>query len=182
MIAIFFALIICTNAMSYQEITENKQFWDQLQIKSILNNPSTYNVYAGEKVCFTCPIGNKMFSELFAIESRKSNTPLIGPPKLPIKWTSYISAKTVNLCSNNTKQTTNDILLDLFKLPASLDIEDSKLEYTCENDQLCLINSKHNYPEDFTCVLPYKSLGIKLNVLVNYKLLVGEMYDRFIGR
>ena len=38
MIAIFFALIISSNAMSYQEITENKQFWDQLQIKSILNN------------------------------------------------------------------------------------------------------------------------------------------------
>ena len=167
--------------MSYKEIAANKQFWDQLQIISILNTPSSYNVYAGEKVCFTCLISSKMFTELYEIESKRSNTPLIGPPKIPIKWTSYISGKTYNLCANNTKQTTKDIVLDLFRLPQTLDMADSKLDYACENDQLCLLNSKHNYPDDFTCVLPYKSLGIKLNVLVNYKLLVGEMYERFIG-
>ena len=152
-----FILIVSADAMSYKEIEDNK------------------------KVCSTYPISSKMFSELYEIESRRSNTPLIGPPKIPIKWTSYISGKTYNLCANNTKQSNNIIVLDLFKSPQTLDMDDTTLYYSCVNDQLCLHNSKHNYPGDFTCVLPFKSLRTKLNMLVNYKLSVGEMYERYIG-
>ena len=82
MFAILFSLILSANAMSYKKIADNTQVWDQLQIKSILNTPSSYNVYRGEKVCFTC----KMFSDFYEIESKRSKTPLIGLPKIPIKW------------------------------------------------------------------------------------------------
>ena len=76
MFAILFSLILSANAMSCKQIAYNKQFWDQFQIKSILNTPSSYNVYGGEKVCFTCPFSSKMFSEFYEIESKRSNTPL----------------------------------------------------------------------------------------------------------
>ena len=97
MFAILFSLILSANAMSYKKTADNTLFWDQLQIKSILNTPSSYNVYRGEKVCFTCPFSSKMFSDFYEIESKRSNTPLIGLPKIPIKWTSFISGKNYNM-------------------------------------------------------------------------------------
>ena len=142
--------------------TMNKNFWDNIYQNSILNTKTRYNTLAGEKVCFTCPIDRNTFQSLFHQAELASGKPGEVPPRLTIAWTTQLSGnRMIFFCRNNTRMTRTPI-----HLGSDTDEADGgQMDYSCENDRLCLSNLKHNYPENYQCLVKSYVLPVKLNVI-----------------
>jgi hypothetical protein len=142
--------------------TMNKNFWDNIYQNSILNTKTRYNTLAGEKVCFTCPIDRNTFQSLFHQAELASGKPGEVPPRLTIAWTTQLSGnRMIFFCRNNTRMTRTPIHLGSDNDEA----DGGQMDYSCENDRLCLSNLKHNYPENYQCLVKSYVLPVKLNVI-----------------
>jgi hypothetical protein len=142
----------------------NKNFWDNIYQNSILNTKTKYNTLSGEKVCFTCPIDRDTFQSLFHQAELASGTPGEVPPRTTIAWTTQLSGnRMIFFCRNNTRMSNSPIYLGNDNKDESAD--GGELDYSCENDRLCLRNLRHNYPENYQCLVKSYVLNVKLNVI-----------------
>lgn len=159
----------------------NQEFWETLHQTSMFNTRKTYNVPNNEKVCFTCPIDREIFTSLYheASTGVGDTNQIYGkkvvpaPPRVSISWATEMSEnRLIFFCRNNTKITTSPIHLsndydtqiggnDLMQKS----VGDSQLDYTCENNRLCLLNAKNNYPHMYKCYVKSYVLNVKLNVI-----------------
>lgn len=147
----------------------NKQFWDNMYQNSLLNTKTKYNSLSGENVCFTCPIDRNTFDSLFREAAKAAGTPDgMAPPRVTITWSSPLTNdRLIFFCRNNTRMTSSPIYLssdnnDQNSLGAS---DSGQIEYSCDNNRLCLTNLKHNYPENYQCMVKSYLLNVKLNVI-----------------
>lgn len=172
----------------------NKEFWDQIYQNSMLNTKTKYNSLSGDKVCFTCPIDRNIFTSLYheALSSaakEANNDPSTShssgtPPRVTISWATQINEnRVIFFCRNNTRIATSPVYLSLGHVDSSSsgdsagmnaihDTDSGELEYSCENNNLCLLNVKKSYPISYQCFVKSYILNVKLNVIGNYKNLI----------
>lgn len=157
--------------------TLNKNFWDNIYQNSILNTKTKYNTLAGEKVCFTCPIDRNTFQSLFHQAELASGQTGKVPPRITIAWTTQLSGnRMIFFCRNNTRMTRSPIHLG----SDTTSSDGGQLDYTCENDRLCLTNLKHNYPENYQCLVKSYVLPVKLNVIGKFIFNLSMLTNRSI--
>ena len=166
-----------------EERTSNKDFWDNIYQNSILNTKTKYNTVSGEKVCFTCPIDRSTFTSLFHQAAKSANTPGEAPPRITIAWSTQLSEnRMIFFCRNNTRMSSAPIYLgsdnengqqaDFGTIRTSGGGDGGELDYSCENDRLCLINLRHNYPENYQCLVKSYVLNVRLNVIGKFFRLI----------
>ena len=166
-IILLFCFIVSFTCMSFKERLKNKEFWEVLHLKALLDPVSTYNVFDGDSVCLSCPIDREMYLQLFDIATEavgsmyntflSSNINRDPPNALNIIW-SINNMKM--LCNNNTKE-----LLDLHSINArNVSKVEGKSEYACKNNELCLYNVKLGMPEKFVCTIGHKKLSVCLKI------------------
>ena len=172
----------------------NQDFWDTLHQASMFTKKKPYNILHNEKVCFTCPIDRETFASLYQ-EAAKSvpggeaglqnmqQTNMPAPPRVSISWATQLPEnRIIFFCRNNTRIATTPIHLssdyDPHTSGNSADesarsgggMVESQLEYSCENNRLCLSNVKNNYPHAYQCYVKSYVLNVKLNVIGNLNL------------
>lgn len=151
--------------------TLNKNFWDNIYQNSILNTKTKYNTLSGEKVCFTCPIDRDTFQSLFHQAEQSTKSPGEVPKRITIAWTTQLSGnRMIFFCRNNTRMSQSPIYLGSDNPDGTND--GGELDYSCENDRLCLTNLKHNYPENYQCLVKSYVLPVKLNVIVQLQYVI----------
>jgi hypothetical protein len=156
-------------------IDPNQEFWESLHQNSMFNTRKTYNVPNNEKVCFTCPIDREIFKNLYDAAAGSTHAVYGGqkvvpaPPRVSIAWATELPEnRLIFFCRNNTKITTSPIHLSSdYDINGGGDksLGDSQLDYTCENNRLCLLNAKNNYPHMYKCYVKSHVLNVKLNVI-----------------
>ena len=170
----------------YEERSSNKDFWDNIYQNSILNTKTRYNTLSGEKVCFTCPIDRSTFTSLFHQAAKTANTPGEAPPRITIAWSTQLSEnRMIFFCRNNTRMSSAPIFLgsdnengqqaDFGTVRGGGD--GGELDYSCENDRLCLINLRHNYPENYQCLVKSYVLNVRLNVIGKFYLRLVKLFS-----
>ena len=175
-------LILCLSQINASLDSTNKEFWERLNIASYAPTKSVYNTYVGQNICMTCPIDRTLYRALIHRGKnelqRKMGDHYNGemPNKILINWSTFINGKLINLCSNNTKSTKNAIFLPYMKSRE----ESTILEFTCENDRVCLNNMKNFYPKSFTCNYGFESFEVTSNVLIDFKSLVNDWINKYI--
>jgi hypothetical protein len=155
--------------------SSNKEFWDQIYQNSMLNTKTKYNALSGDKVCFSCPIDRNIFTSLYheAIDGRSNGT----PPRITISWATQLNEnRVIFFCRNNTRIATNPVILSLNqesldKSNSIYENDGSELDYSCENNYLCLINVKKSYPQIYQCFIKSYVLNVKLNVIGKYQFI-----------
>jgi hypothetical protein len=153
----------------------NKKFWDQLYQNSMLNTKTKYNAMSGDKVCFSCPIDRNTFTSLYhdAVDQISNGT----PPRITISWAAQLNEnRVIFFCRNNTRLASNPVLLSRTIVSQEIsekgniinEDDGSELDYSCENNNLCLINVRRSYPQTYQCFIKSYVLNVKLNVIGNY--------------
>jgi hypothetical protein len=167
----FFLIITSVTCSSYKESIANKEFWEIIQLKAILDPVSSSDVFEGDSICVSCPITKDIYLKLYETALHASNTgPLYesllnpnlnrDPPKsLPILWS--LENKKV-LCDNNFK-VQNDFSKENYKNSPVSKFE-PKPDYQCRNNKLCLTNVKIGLPEKYTCHIGGLSLKSNINI------------------
>jgi hypothetical protein len=172
--------LLQTNRINLEASESNKQFWDKIYTNSLLNTKTKYNSLSGENVCFTCPIDQTTFDSLYqeAKRTQQQQESSKSPPKITIAWSSQLSNdRVIFFCRNNTRMTSSPIYLSSDQMDSDLihtdggssSSDSSQLEYSCDNNRLCLTNLKHNYPENYQCMVKSYVLNVKLNVIGKLK-------------
>jgi hypothetical protein len=166
----------------------NKEFWETIYQNSLFNVRTTYNALSGDRVCMSCPIDRSLYNTLYldamaqvgdgSLNSAKSfskNGATEYPPRFSISWTTQLGeGRTIFFCRNNTKITPtpvyisvddeNDIVPSGRQRPRGGSTT-AELDYTCENNRLCLINVRHNFPTTYQCLFKSFIQSVKLNVI-----------------
>ena len=171
----------------------NQEFWETLHQNSMFNTRKTYNVPNNEKVCFTCPIDREIFKSLYDAAAGSTHAVYGGqkvvpaPPRVSIAWATELPEnRLIFFCRNNTKITTSPIHLssdyDMNGGGGAGDksLGDSQLDYTCENNRLCLLNAKNSYPHMYKCYVKSHVLNVKLNVIGKLEALFFLVSRKFI--
>ena len=176
---ILFYIISVISCTTYKERIANKEFWEILQLKAILNPKTTYNAFEGETICISCPINKESYLKLYDTAMLSSNTGPVyesllnphlnrDPPKpLPIIW-SLPNMKA--LCDNNVKLL-YDINRDNYK-NTTLSKFDLKPDFSCDNNQLCLSNVKIGLPEKYFCHIGGQKMKADINIRGKIKILL----------
>ena len=146
----------------------NKDFWETMYQNSMLSKKTRYDILNGGNVCFSCPIDRSTFTSLYeearvqAAGHNLSNGQ--APPKITIAWASEQVHQTriMFFCRNNTKAQKSPIYLNG---EYSTGGGGGELEYVCEDNRLCLLNVKNNYPQKYQCFVKSYVLDVKLNVV-----------------
>jgi hypothetical protein len=104
------------------------------------------------------------------------------PPRFTISWTTQLGeGRTIFFCRNNTKITSTPVYISINdendivppgRQPArggggggGGGGPTAELDYTCENNRLCLINVRHNFPVAYQCLFKSFIQSVKLNVI-----------------
>lgn len=156
-----------TKNISIQE--SNKRFWDTIYQNSKFNTKSAYNMMSGDNVCFTCPINADTYKSLYENAQRASNLDDTEiPPRVTIAWRSQMpDNRVIFFCRNNTRVVSSPVYLSSeneFEQNLGAD-SGGQLEYSCEDNKLCLANLKYNYPKKYQCMVKSYVLDVNLNVI-----------------
>lgn len=178
---ILFLLVNLTNSSLinspsfYQDITStnqddttkypdsSKEFWENMYQYSIVTPRTKFNALSGSRVCFTCPIDRTTFQNLYQEVGRSSHTPANqAPPRVSISWATQMAEnRVIFFCRNNSRISSSPVYL--------ASDNDGKtggeLDYSCENNRLCLSNVKSSYPDTYQCMVKSYVLNVKLNVV-----------------
>ncbi|CAF0842396.1 unnamed protein product [Brachionus calyciflorus] len=148
----------------------NKEFWETLYQNSLLNTRNKYNVLNDEKVCFTCPVDRSTFTSLYheAIDAMtQQNQQHQAPPRVTISWIAQLNEnRVIHFCSNNTRKVNNPLQLSSNGMNSNEVGMSTQLEFSCENNRLCLHNVKNAYPKNYQCLIKSYVLDVKLDVIV----------------
>ena len=167
-IILFFYIIVSFKCLSFKERLRNKEFWEVLHLKAILDPVNNYNVYEGDSICLTCPVDKELYLQLFDIASESSSSMYQSflssnlnrdpPNALNVIWGMNNNMKI--LCHNNTKDS-----LDLHTLNIrNVSKLEGKTDYACKNNVLCLSNIKLGMPEKFVCSIGHKKLTVAIKI------------------
>jgi hypothetical protein len=142
-------------------VQSNKDFWETMYQNSMLNKKTRYDILSSGSVCFTCPIDRAMFQNLYNEARAQSNqSGSIAPPRISIGWSSEVNNRFIFFCKNNSK--------DFAKVPLLPDGEygsGGEIEYVCEDNKLCLLNVKPNYPQKYKCYAKSHVVNVNMNVV-----------------
>lgn len=164
------ALIKATKCLSHDQsysAESDKEFWENLYQNSLLNTRNKFNALNGEKVCFTCPIDRSTFSRLY----QESSSPVSSqesqlPRRVIISWIAQLNGnRVIPFCSNNTRKVANPLQLSSNGLNSDEVGVSTQIEFSCENNRLCLHNVKNSYPSNYQCLVKSYVLDVKLNVI-----------------
>ena len=167
-IILLFCLIVSLSCLSFKERLRNKEFWEILHLKAILEPVGSYNVFEGDSICLTCPIDKEMYLQLFDVASEasgnmynsflSSNINRDPPNALNVIWGLHNNMKI--LCNNNTKD-----ILDLHSLNMrNVSKLEGKTDYACKNNVICLSNVKIGMPEKYVCSIGHKKLTVAIKI------------------
>lgn len=172
LVALFF--LKAKSCLSYDHLSvveSDKDFWENLYQNSLLNTRNKFNVLNGEKVCFTCPVDRNTFSNLY----QESASPLSNqehqlPPKVTISWIAQLNGnRVIPFCSNNTRKVPNPLQLSSNGLNSDEAGISTQIEFSCENNRLCLHNVKNSYPNNYQCLIKSYALDVKLDVIGKWR-------------
>ena len=153
----------------------NKEFWDRLYHNAFSNTKTKYDVLNGDRVCLTCPIDRAMYNNLYHEVAGAYNTSSNQvPPRVSITWTSQLpNDHTIFYCRNNMR---------VNQMPAVQNYDtdgyseqqrgrgSGEVDFTCENNQLCLRNVRYHYPDSYQCLIRSYVQSVKLNVIGKSKM------------
>lgn len=147
----------------------NKRFWDNIYQNSILYTKSSYNSLSGDNVCFTCPIDRSTYQSLYENAQRGSNLNEGEiPPRVTIAWRSQLADnRVIFFCRNNSRVVSSPIYLSNDnEYDHNMGSDTSgQLDFSCDDNKLCLANLKHNYPKKYQCLVKSYVLDVNLNVI-----------------
>jgi hypothetical protein len=133
----------------------NKDFWDIMYHNS-MNLKTKFTRMNGEKVCFTCPIDRSAYTELYKNAMERADDEqreARSPDRTSINWSTKLSNNIdILLCRNNSKQQRSSLV-------------SGELDYTCENDRLCLIGVTYTYPRAYQCYVKSYAFKVQLEVV-----------------
>jgi hypothetical protein len=180
---LFFVVFLFStvSGLPYIERKRNDEFWKVINTQSIIHSSNSYNGIIGEKICFTCPISRQIYNDLYDEKSRLANTPGEAPPRLVISWYVHKNNRVVYLCKNDTKINSYDPIY-VSKTTQHYQtnyIDDNQLDFSCENQRLCLNYLKNGSPENYFCNIASKHLNVKLKVLVDLKSLIYDLNEKY---
>ena len=155
----------------------NQEFWEVMHQNTRFSDKKSYSVRNDDKVCLTCPIDREIFTNLY--QEAAANTPgfsqklVPAPQRVSISWATEPSEnRLIFFCRNNTKITSGPVALnsDYDAQGGSSGgqdrgVSDTQLDYTCENNRLCLLNAKKSYPHIYKCYVKSYVLNVNLNVI-----------------
>ena len=177
----FFLIISSISCSSYKERIANKEFWEIIQLKAILDPATTSDVFEGDSICVSCPITKDIYLKLYETALQTSNNgpiyeSLLNPnlnrdplKSLPILWS--LTNKKV-LCDNNFK-VQSDFSKENYK-NSSVSKFDQKPDYECKNNKFCLTNVKVGLPEKYTCHIG--GLQLKTHINIRGKKIISLIY------
>ena len=175
-------LIFCLTQIYANLDSSNKEFWERLNIASYAPTKTAYNTYVGQNICMTCPVDRTLYRALLHRGKndlqRKMGDHYNGemPNKILINWSTFVGGKLINLCSNNTKSSKNAVFLPYTKRKE----ESTILDYTCEDDRVCLYNMKNFYPKVFSCNYGFESFEVTSNVVIDFKSLINDWINKYL--
>ena len=116
--------------------------------------------------------------------ARGSSSAVTTPPRITISWATELNEnRVIFFCRNNSRIASNPVYLSLGagdrnheeadgaeQDPNAIQSsggrgESGELEYSCENNNLCLLNVKKSYPLTYKCFVKSYILPVKLNVI-----------------
>lgn len=179
---LFLSSLLINNIYGQFPDSSNKEFWDRLNINSYSAPKLTYNTYLGQGVCMSCPVDRNLYRSLLA-KGKSQIRKQLGdhytgetPDKLVIRWSSLINGQFTPLCANNTKSTKNTIFLNYGR---KFDLEPTNLDYTCENERLCIWKVKNFYPKSYSCSIDNNNFEITSNTLIDFKSLLSDWVNKY---
>lgn len=170
---LFVCLITTVLCTSYKQRIENKEFWETLHIKAVLDPQITYNAFEGDDVCITCPVDKNGYVILYDVSQDRQNKQLIPqsisgnlnvepPSKQLVSWVvKGRPDQTLCVDNNHTKLDINKLNI---KYNSSLVSFNGGSNYTCTKDKICIQNVQMGMPDKFICVINYIPFPAQLKV------------------
>lgn len=157
----------------------NKEFWEIMYQNSMLNTRTKYNVLNDEKVCFTCPIDRNIFTSLYhdALDSGAANAQQQhqAPPRVTISWATQLNEnRIIFFCKNNTRRATNPLYISSDESSIENGMSSTQMEFSCENNRLCLHNVRNSYPKNYQCYVKSYVLNVRMDV-------IGKRIEKYIN-